>query len=99
MEILRASTIVGAESFGFERDLGSLEVGKVADLVVLDANPLVDIRNTADMRYVMKGGVLYDSSTLDELWPRQRKFGSYPWMNRDVYRDDDRPTNYFDRRQ
>ena len=47
----------------------------------------------------MKGGVLYDSSTLEELWPRQRKFGSYPWMNRDVYRDDDRPTNYFDRRQ
>ena len=96
---LEAASVHGAKYLGAWQDLGSLEVGKLADLIVTNANPLIDTRNTADMRYVMKGGVLYDSSTLDELWPRQRKFGSYPWMNRDVYRDDDRQTNYFDRRQ
>src|SRR5215203_443178 len=89
---LEAASVHGAKYLGAWQDLGSLEVGKLADLIVTNSNPLSDIRNTADMRYVMKGGVLYDSNTLDELWPRQRKFGSYPWINRDVYRDDDRPT-------
>jgi hypothetical protein len=49
------------------------------------------------MRYVMKGGVLYDSNTLDELWPRQRKFGPRPWYRPEVYRSDDRATTYWDR--
>jgi len=95
---LETASMHGAMFLGAQRDIGSLEVGKLADLIVTNSNPLVDIRNTADMRYVMKGGVLYDSDTLDELWPRQRKFGPVPWYNPDVYRDDDRPTTYWDRR-
>ncbi|MEP6729996.1 MAG: amidohydrolase family protein, partial [bacterium] len=68
-DVLRAATIFGAEGIGLQRDLGTLEVGKLADLVVLDANPLQDIRNTNTVRYVMKNGRLYDGSTLDEIYP------------------------------
>ena len=63
------ASLHGARFIGMERDLGSLEVGKLADLMVLNANPLTNIRNTMDMLYVMKGGVLYDDETLDEVWP------------------------------
>ena len=79
MEVLRVVTILGAESIGFERDLGSLEPGKLADLLVLDANPLDDIHNTDNIRFVVKNGVVYDGDTLDELWPRERKFPKFPW--------------------
>jgi Tol biopolymer transport system component len=77
--LLRSATIMGAEALGLAGDLGSLEAGKLADLVVLHANPLDDIRNTNTVRYVMKNGRLYDASTLDELWPRQRKAPAEPW--------------------
>ncbi|NLB58528.1 MAG: amidohydrolase family protein, partial [Gammaproteobacteria bacterium] len=59
-EALRAATIDGADYIGFESQLGSLEVGKRADLVVLDGNPLENIRHTADTRYVMVDGRLFD---------------------------------------
>jgi cytosine/adenosine deaminase-related metal-dependent hydrolase len=79
MEVLRVITILGAESIGFERDLGSVEQGKLADLVVLNANPLDDINNTDNIQYVIKNGVVYDGDTLDEIWPRQRPFPKFPW--------------------
>jgi imidazolonepropionase-like amidohydrolase/Tol biopolymer transport system component len=59
-EALRAATIDGADSIGFGAQLGSLEAGKKADLVVLDSNPLEDIRSTIDTRYVMVNGRLFD---------------------------------------
>ncbi len=71
-DALRAATILGAEGIGLDEDLGSLEPGKLADLVVLDANPLDDLRNTNTIRYVMKNGRLYEGETLNEIWPRQR---------------------------
>ncbi len=78
-EALIAATIMGAEAIGLGRDLGSIEVGKLADLVVLDANPLDDIRNTNTVDRVMMNGRLYDGDTLDEQWPRQRAAPPEPW--------------------
>jgi imidazolonepropionase-like amidohydrolase len=72
-DVLRCATIFGAEAIGLQRDLGTLEAGKLADLLVLDANPLQDIRNTNTVRYVMKNGRLYDGNTLDEVYPTARK--------------------------
>lgn len=78
-EVLRSATIVGAEAIGHVKDLGSIEVGKLADLQVLDRNPLENLRNTNSIKYVMKNGRLYESATLDEVWPRQRKLPTTQW--------------------
>jgi Tol biopolymer transport system component/imidazolonepropionase-like amidohydrolase len=72
-DVLRCATIFGAEAIGLAMDLGSLEAGKLADFVVLDQNPLENIRNTNTVRMVMKNGRLYDGNTLDEVYPRERK--------------------------
>jgi Tol biopolymer transport system component/imidazolonepropionase-like amidohydrolase len=61
-DILRAGTMVSAERLGLERELGSLEVGKIADILVLTANPLEDVMNTMALKYVIADGVLYDVS-------------------------------------
>ncbi len=98
MGALEVASLHGAKFLGAEQDLGSIEVGKLADLMVLNSNPLTNIRNTEDLLYVMKGGILYNADTLDEIWPRQRPFGSYYWINEDALRADERGTDYWDRR-
>jgi hypothetical protein len=64
---------------GLSKDLGSLEVGKLADLIVLDRNPLVDLSATTSLRYVMKNGRLYEAATLNEVWPRTRALPPQWW--------------------
>lgn len=80
-EVLQAATIDGAKIIGFAEDLGSLEVGKLADLVVLRRNPLDDIRNTNSVHYVMKNGELYDGDTLDQVWPVERPLAPFWWWS------------------
>ncbi len=81
METLRAATLHGAEAIGYAQDLGSIEPGKLADLVVLDKNPLENIRNTNSVRYVMKNGELFDGETLDKLAPQKMPRGKQWWWN------------------
>lgn len=80
LEALQTATTCGARALGYSRDLGSLEPGKLADLVVLDQNPLDDIHHTTAIRYVMKDGRLYGGANLDEVWPEERKAPPMWWQ-------------------
>ena len=84
MEALRAGTLGSAEAIGRAGEFGSLESGKFADLVILNADPSLDIHNSKAIAQVMKNGRLYDANTLDEIWPRRRAFPRQ-WF------DDERP--------
>lgn len=69
LQALRAATLNGAKALGYDRDIGSLEPGKLADMVVLDANPLENIRNTTSIRYTVLNGRIYDTG-MNEVAPR-----------------------------
>ncbi|MCW3796696.1 amidohydrolase family protein [Sphingomonas sp. BN140010] len=79
LQALQAATVNPSRTLGLNRDLGSLEVGKLADLVVLDANPLDNIRNTERVAQVMLGGRLYDAATLNERVTGNRQRQPYWW--------------------
>ncbi len=91
------ATSHGAHFLGLDGELGTLTSGKVADVLVLTANPLDDIKNTTKIKYVVKNGIVWDASTLDEVWPNAKPHGDYPWVNPDALRTDDRPVTVFDK--
>ncbi|HEU4774042.1 MAG TPA: amidohydrolase family protein [Lysobacter sp.] len=80
-EALRAATIDGADYLGLSDHIGSLEVGKQADLVVLDSNPLENIRATIDTRYVMVDGRLFDvAADMAEIGNRREAAPNFYWQ-------------------
>ena len=79
-DILRMATSEGAYALGLDQDLGSLTPGKLADLVILEKDPLIDIRFARTTLMVMKNGRLYQSSNLEEVWPRKRKINLW-WQS------------------
>jgi imidazolonepropionase-like amidohydrolase/Tol biopolymer transport system component len=66
-EALRTATINGAKALGMDEEIGSLQSGKLADLLVLDANPLADVKNTTSIRYVMANGRIFDASNMAQI--------------------------------
>ena len=97
MSALEMASMHGAMFLGMDDDIGSITVGKLADLMILNANPLENIRNTANIRYVMKAGTLYDANSLDEIWPRARPFGDNYWYVPEMYRQSTKPIGAYDK--
>ncbi len=83
MEVLKCATVNGSKIIGRPEDLGSIEPGKLADLVILDKNPLEDIHNTNTIHWVMKNGELFEGDSLDQVWPEQKKLEPLYFWNFD----------------
>ena len=81
-DALKVATSLGAEALGLDGDLGSLEAGKLADILILDQNPLEDLRNTNTLTHVIKNGRVYNADTLDEVWPVAKKAAPFNWQTK-----------------
>ena len=82
LETLRAGTLNGARYIGMDEELGSIETGKLADIVVIEGNPLKDIRKTERVKYTMVGGRLFDARTMNEIGGKKRKPREFHWQRR-----------------
>jgi len=84
LDVLKAATINGATTLGLEEQIGSIKAGKLADIIVLDENPLTDIRNTETVSRTMVNGRLYDSVTMNEIGNHDRPRRPFYWEVNDV---------------
>ncbi len=87
-DVLRVATALNAQIIGFQQDLGSIEPGKKADFVILNHDPLKDIRFTRDIAMVVKNGEVFDGNTLDAIYPVKSK-SENPWWQkyRPIFRE------------
>ena len=81
LQAIRCATINGAEYLGMSKEIGSLEPGKLADLIVLEENPLDDIRNTEKIKYVMLNGRLFDGDTMNQQGGQAKPRAKFWWQN------------------
>ena len=81
LQAIRCATMNGAEYIGMGDQIGSLEKGKLADLVVMDKNPLDNIRNTESIKYVIVNGRLYDAETMNQIGNYDVKRSKFYWEN------------------
>lgn len=79
LDVLRTATLNGARTLALDRQIGSLEVGKLADLIVLDENPLENVENTNTVRYTMVNGRLYDALSMNEIGNYDRPRSRFYW--------------------
>lgn len=83
MEVLKCATVNGAKIVGRPAEIGSIEPGKLADLVIFDKNPLDDIHNTNTIHWVMKNGELFEGDALNQVWPEEKKLEPLWFWNYD----------------
>jgi imidazolonepropionase-like amidohydrolase len=83
LEALQVATINGAKYLGMEHHIGSIKEGKLADLMVIDGNPLQDIRSTEQVEMTIANGRLYDAATLNEIGNRNQERLPFWWEQQD----------------
>jgi Tol biopolymer transport system component len=94
MEVLKCATVNGSKIVGRPDELGTIEPGKLADLVIFDKSPLEDIHNTNTIHWVVKNGEVFEGDTLNQVWPEQKKLEPlWFWNNYDVPKAGE-PLNY-----
>ena len=80
LQAIRCATMNGADYLGMSKEIGSLEAGKLADLIIMDANPMDDIRNSEKIKYVMLNGRLYDAETMNEIGNHPKPRNKFWWQ-------------------
>ena len=88
LNVLRVATLESAKAIGLDTEIGSIEVGKLADLVVMDRNPLDDITHTNSVSQVMVNGTLYNANTLAQQWPQKHNLPIAWWQIKELTSDD-----------
>ncbi len=78
-QALKTATVNGAELLGMSHQLGTLSAGKLADLIILDKNPLENIRNSESVSHTMINGRLYTTDTMQEIYPNIKPRTKFFW--------------------
>jgi hypothetical protein len=78
-EAFRSATLHGARYLGLDRDLGSIEPGKLADLAIIEGNPLEDVRRSVHVRYTVVNGRIFDARTMSQIGNHAHPRGQFWW--------------------